>query len=222
MRAAGQWERLARVRFLTLPFWRKDSRRRRAGGELRLGMVPAATAPSPSGSFAQSSARTGEDRWPSVGSGIKLNRPGESEAVPPRRDGEPPGRWIIRWADHVAEVGSVRFRTRGTHAPILHFSLWTSSNDRPRCLETSHPDEIRTELCRYEKSPALHFWLNQDTSALDEMAGFQSAPPSLSVTLLKATRRLRLLKRQRRPSKHRVGSLRLHHAILSVETSKLR
>src|SRR5579884_90114 len=37
--AAGQWERLARVRFLTLPFWRKDSRRRRAGGELRLGMV---------------------------------------------------------------------------------------------------------------------------------------------------------------------------------------
>src|SRR5579875_2980565 len=31
MRAAGQWERLARVRFLTLPFWRKDSRRRRGG-----------------------------------------------------------------------------------------------------------------------------------------------------------------------------------------------
>src|ERR1700730_16582149 len=39
MRAGFQWERLARVRFFTLPFSRKDSRRRMAGGELRLGMV---------------------------------------------------------------------------------------------------------------------------------------------------------------------------------------
>src|SRR5205823_2815235 len=39
MRAGFQWERLARVRFFTLPFSRKDSRRRMAGGDLRLGMV---------------------------------------------------------------------------------------------------------------------------------------------------------------------------------------
>src|SRR5450759_1517973 len=35
--AGGQWERLARVRLRTLPSRRKDSRRRMAGGELRLG-----------------------------------------------------------------------------------------------------------------------------------------------------------------------------------------
>jgi len=37
MRAGGQGERLARVRLWTLPPWRKDSRRRMAGGEERLG-----------------------------------------------------------------------------------------------------------------------------------------------------------------------------------------
>ena len=37
-RALGQEERLRRVRFLTLPFSRKDSRRRMAGGEVRLGI----------------------------------------------------------------------------------------------------------------------------------------------------------------------------------------
>ena len=35
--AGGQWERLAMVRLWTLPFSRKLSRRRIAGGELRLG-----------------------------------------------------------------------------------------------------------------------------------------------------------------------------------------
>src|ERR1700716_2209044 len=35
----GQSVRLARVRCLTLPSWRKDSRRRMHGGELRLGTV---------------------------------------------------------------------------------------------------------------------------------------------------------------------------------------
>ena len=37
MRGAGQEEMLRRVRVLTLPSWRKDSRRRMAGGEFRLG-----------------------------------------------------------------------------------------------------------------------------------------------------------------------------------------
>jgi hypothetical protein len=37
MRAAGQWDKFAMVRFLTLPSSRKDSRSRVAGGELRLG-----------------------------------------------------------------------------------------------------------------------------------------------------------------------------------------
>ena len=35
----GHLERLARVRFLTLPAARKDSRRSTAGGELRLGTL---------------------------------------------------------------------------------------------------------------------------------------------------------------------------------------
>ena len=35
----GHLERLARVRFLTLPFSRQPSRRRMAGGEFRLGTV---------------------------------------------------------------------------------------------------------------------------------------------------------------------------------------
>ena len=39
MRAAGQCDRLAIVRFLTLPFPRKDWRNSMAGGELRLGTV---------------------------------------------------------------------------------------------------------------------------------------------------------------------------------------
>src|ERR1017187_9586957 len=38
-RAGGQWERLESVRLRTLPPRRKDSRRRIAGGQLRLGTV---------------------------------------------------------------------------------------------------------------------------------------------------------------------------------------
>ena len=39
MALAGSLERLARVRFLTRPLSRKDSRRRMAGGEERLGTL---------------------------------------------------------------------------------------------------------------------------------------------------------------------------------------
>jgi len=66
---------------------------------------------------------------------------------------ESPGPRVIRWAHRVDEVGSVQFRTRGINAPILYFSLWISSNDRPRCLENSRPDKIGTGLRRYKKCP---------------------------------------------------------------------
>ncbi len=63
----------------------------------------------------------------------------------------------------------MRSRTRGIHAPIPHFLLWTSSNDKPRCLENSR--RAAAELCRYEKSPALHFRLNQDMMIAVRMVG---------------------------------------------------
>jgi hypothetical protein len=50
-------------------------------------------------------------------------------------------------------------RSRWIHAPVRPFVLWTSSNDRPSCLENSR--RAAAELCRYEKSPALHFRLSQ-------------------------------------------------------------
>ena len=109
-------------------------------------------------------ARTAGHRWPrsdrgwrSASGGIKLNRPGETEAG---HAGEPPRRGITRWADRFDEVGSARSRTRGTHAPVPHCLVRTSSNDRPLGLENSRRQA--PESCSYEKSPALHFRLNQD------------------------------------------------------------
>src|SRR5581483_8103515 len=103
-------------------------------------------------------AVTPGDEGRSAGVRIRLNRPGETEVG---QAGEPPGGGIIRWAPRVEEVGSARFRSSEIHAPVSHPVLWTSSNERPLCLENSR--RAAAELCRYENSSALHFRLNQDS-----------------------------------------------------------
>jgi len=79
------------------------------------GESPAATAASPSGSFAESSARTGEDRWRSAGSRIKLNALGETEVG---NAGEQSRPGITRWTHRLDEVGSVRSASRWIHASV--------------------------------------------------------------------------------------------------------
>ena len=103
-------------------------------------------------------AVTPGDEGRSAGVRIRLNRPGETEVG---QAGEPPGGGIIRWAPRVEEVGSARFRSSEIHAPVPHPVPWTSSNERPLCLENSR--RAATELRRCEKSSAFHFRLNQDS-----------------------------------------------------------
>ena len=85
----------------------------------------------------------------------KLKPPGETEAG---SAGEQPCRGITRRTHRVDQVGSVHAVRLG--APTPRFFPQTSSNDRPRCLESSR--RAAAELRSNVKSATVHFRLNQD------------------------------------------------------------
>src|SRR5262249_4384839 len=92
--------------------------------------------------------------WFRAAARTELNWPGETEAG---NAGEQPCRGITWWAHRVDEVGGVG--AARLDAPVPHFVLRTSSNDRPLCLENSRRQAA--ELRSYPKSAILHFRPNQ-------------------------------------------------------------
>jgi hypothetical protein len=94
--------------------------------------------------------------WRRLNGGVKLIRPGETEAG---NAAEQPCRGITRWAHRVDEVGGVR--ATWLHASAPPSKAHTSSNDRPPCLENSR--RAAAELSSLPKTATFHFTLNQDS-----------------------------------------------------------